>query len=155
MIQKQPWYKKIADKAKDLWQRGKNYAIALTTVFVTASPAVASVNAANNTAATNSAHAQEIENILTGINKLNLEKYKGHQVDLQTFSPEQVGHLFESGLNPCVTDGQKPISQAGRPFPQCREANCQCTCHSSSRRPTPSRSRSCNTPAHTRGCSAS
>lgn len=38
--------------------------------------------------------------------------YKGLNINLDSIQPQEVAHVFESGLNPCITDGQKPISSA-------------------------------------------
>lgn len=38
--------------------------------------------------------------------------YKGLKIDLANIKPQEVAHIFESGMNPCVTDGNKPLSTA-------------------------------------------
>lgn len=38
--------------------------------------------------------------------------YKGLKIDLGKIKPQDVAHIFESGMNPCITDGNKPLAKA-------------------------------------------
>lgn len=46
------------------------------------------------------------------LNQYSSKVYKGLTIDLSTIKPQDVAHIFESGMNPCVTDGNKPLSRA-------------------------------------------
>ena len=102
MAPNQPWY-------KTLWNKGKRYFIAVATLVTTSFSASATTN---KTETASASQAEQIEILQQTINDLDQEKYNGYQVNLADFSPEQVGHLFESGLDPCVTNGHKPLAQA-------------------------------------------
>lgn len=39
-------------------------------------------------------------------------QYKGLTINLDSIQPQEVAHVFESTLNPCITDGNRPIQSA-------------------------------------------
>lgn len=46
------------------------------------------------------------------INEIAHATYNGCKVDFRTLQPQQIGQIFESKLNPCITDGRRHISRA-------------------------------------------
>ena len=46
------------------------------------------------------------------VDRLATVTYKGVKLDLRTIKAQDVAHVFESGMNPCITNGNKPISSA-------------------------------------------
>ncbi len=41
-----------------------------------------------------------------------ITKYKGLSINLDSIQPQEIAHVFESGLNPCITDGNRSIQNA-------------------------------------------
>lgn len=46
------------------------------------------------------------------LNQYSSKVYKGLKINLGTIKPQDVAHIFESGMNPCITNGNKPLSKA-------------------------------------------
>lgn len=46
------------------------------------------------------------------INQIAHATYNGVKVDFRSLQPQQIGQIFESQMNPCITDGRRHISQA-------------------------------------------
>ena len=125
---------KKEEKSSGWWTKGKTLVLAgMMTLFGAHSPAggAAAVNKSHGVKARttyvkkataprgadkaktiNFSEAKTIAEAKVQVDRLATVTYKGVKLDLRTIKAQDVAHVFESGMNPCITNGNKPISSA-------------------------------------------
>lgn len=124
---------KKEEKSSGWWTKGKTLVLAgMMTLFGAHSPAggAAAANKSHGVKArttyvkkaqpsnTNKAktidfsEAKTVAEAKVQVDRLATVTYKGVKLDLRTIKAQDVAHVFESGMNPCITNGNKPISSA-------------------------------------------